>query len=486
MKALLQKFMSFALADGGSIKTRALRSGIWVGLSQVGIALLNILRSVVLARLLTPHMFGIMGIALIVVRAIETFTRPGIAQALIARQGDFDKASGTAFTLLVVRGVVLALMLAIAAPWVAKFYEAPELELMLQVLSLVFVIGGLNNVNTVAKQRELEFRKLTYLAQVTGLLGTMITIALAYVLRSVWALVLAQVVTATLTTVLSYYFVGGRVRFAYDAAVARDLFAYGKFITGSAAVTYIAVELDSAVIGKVLGTEQLGFYTLAMTISSLATLNLSKMASSIMMPAYSKLQSDIPALRNAYLRVLTLLMYVVTPATAGMIVLADLLIYVVYGEKWLGAALPLQILAVFGLIRALFSFSGYLFEGMGKPKIAFYVGALRLAVIAPLIVPMVKSYGLLGAAVTVLLGSLVQWLVGLVFLRKYVDIHLGQILAAMWRPLWTTALMALAIYAGLLALPQRTLPVLIALVLGGVLVYGACNYRVIRQLMKKS
>ena len=187
---LIKKLGTFVFSDGGTIKARVLRSGIWVGAGQVGVQLLSVVRSIALARLLTPDVFGFMALAMIAIRAIETFTRPGIAQALIARQAEFEDAGATAFTLLVARGVLLSLVLVAAAPFVAHFYEAPELETVLQVLSVTFVITGLSNINTIARQRELEFRRLTYIGQASNLVGTIVTVAIAWWLRSVWALVI--------------------------------------------------------------------------------------------------------------------------------------------------------------------------------------------------------------------------------------------------------------------------------------------------------
>src|SRR5688572_19894774 len=295
----LKKLARFAFGEGGSVKSRVLRSGMWVGLSEVGLSVLGFVRSVVLARLLTPDIFGVMALAMVVVRAIETFTRPGVAQALIARQQDFDKACNTAYTMLVVRGFFLAALLAAVAPWIGDFYESPELPLMLQVLAGVFILTGFRNINIIARQRELEFRSLTYLTQASQIVGTIATIAIAWWLRSVWALVAGQLISAMLGAVLSYVFIPGRPRFEFDREVARDLLRYGKFITGSSMLLYIATEIDTAVIGKVLGHTELGYYTVAFTIVHMTTTQLAKVAAGIMMPAYSKLQSDIPALRNA-------------------------------------------------------------------------------------------------------------------------------------------------------------------------------------------
>lgn len=480
----IKKGVRFAFGEGGSIKTRVLRSGIWVGIGEIGFQLLRFVRSVWLARLLTPEAFGLMGLAMIVVRGIETVTRPGIGQALIARQQDFDEAAATAFTLLVARGVLLTLVFAAAAPWVAQFYEQNELELVLLVLSVVFVIGSLSNINLIAKHRELDFRSITYLNQVETLISTIATIAAAWWLRSVWALVIGQIVQAGVTTLLSYYFIGGRVKFAFNADVARDLFKYGKFITGSSIVVYIATEIDSAVIGKLLGTEQLGFYVLAAMVANLVTLTLSRMASRIMMPAYSKLQSDLPALRQAYLKVLSLVMFFVLPATAGLVCLAEPLLVGVYGEKWVAAAEPLQLLALFGLLRALFSFNGYLFEGIGKPNVSFYLGLVRLAAIAPLIVPMVKAYGLFGAAITVTIGAAAQWLLGLVYLRKYVGIRVAQMMVAIGRPLWTAGVMSVAVYVVSQIVEVRSLSGLTVAVFSGIAAYAVLNASVLMKLKR--
>jgi O-antigen/teichoic acid export membrane protein len=473
--AALRKAIRFAFGEGGSVKTRVVRSGMWVGASGLILALLNMVRSVFLARLLSPEIFGLMGLASIALRTFETFTRPGLAQALIARQQEFSEAAPTAFTMLVVRGIVLAALMAAVAPWVADFYGEQKLAPMLTALASVFVIGSLVNINTIAQQRNLDFRRLTYLAQVTSLSGVVVTVGMAFWLRSVWALVIGQVAVTAVNVLLSYRFVPGRVRFGFNSGIARDLFRYGKFVTASSIVLYVATELDSAVIGKILGTEQLGYYALALTIANLVTTNLSKIASSIMMPAYARLQSEPVALRNAYLRTMGLMLLAVMPATAGLLILARPFIGIVYGNQWVSAALPLQILAVFGLFRAMAAFSGYLFEGMGVPKVAFQLGVLRLVVIVPVIVPMIRLFGLAGAAMTVTAGIAVQWLGGLVFLRRLVGIGLDQLIRVIWRPLWTTLVMSAAVFVCNLLIDPRSVLGLVLAIGAGVVVYSALN-----------
>jgi O-antigen/teichoic acid export membrane protein len=384
--------------------------------------------------------------------------------------------------MLVVRGFLLAALLAAVAPWIGDFYESPTLPLMLQVLAGVFILGGFRNINIIARQRELEFRSLTWLAQVSNIAGTIATIAIAWWLRSVWALVAGQLIVAFLGAVLSYVLVPGRPRFEFDREVARDLLRYGRFITGSSMLLYIATEIDSAVIGKVLGHAELGYYTVAFAIVHMTTTQLAKVASGIMMPAYSKLQSDIPALRHAYLRTLGLVMFAVLPASLGLVLVAQPLVRVVYGEKWLLAAVPLQLLAMFGLFRSLAAFTGYLFEGIGQPKVAFTMAGVRLAVLLPLIVPATLYYGLPGAAITVTAGMAAQWIVGLRYLHKRLDIGFRKILRTMWQPVWTAALMGLAAFVMLRVVDANQLGGLLATIGVAAIVYLIPNLKMLLEL----
>lgn len=472
------------MSEDGSVKTRVIRSGIWVGLGEAVIRVLSFLKSVILARLLTPEMFGLMGLCSIVIRTIETFTRPGIAQALIQREAPFEEARDTAFTLLFVRGIILASILMVAAPYVASFFESEDLDEMLRVLSAVFVIGGLANVNTINRQKELSYRSLTYLNQATTFIGTVITVGFAFWFRNVWALVIGQIATTICQAVLSYYFVGGRPRFSMDKRIAAELLSYGKFITASSAVIFIASSLDTAVIGKVLGAEQLGFYVLAFTLANLVTASLSKLASGIMMPAYSKIQSDLEVLRRAYLRTLSVVLLICLPATVGIFITAEYIVHNVYGDKWSNAIAPLQILVIFGMIRALASINGYLFEGIGKPQISLYVSLARLVILVPLIIPMTAKFGLVGSAYAITIVMGIQWFVFLVLVVKIVSVPPLQIVETVLEPLWKSVAMGVLVYLATFFVDGMSGSGLVLIILAGALSYLLLNLRTIAEVKR--
>ena len=169
------------------------------------------------------------------------------------------------------------------------------------------------------------------------ILDFIIVISLAYFLRSAWALVLSQIIVSIVNTVLSYIFIPGQIKFRFNMEMAKSLFGYGKFVTGLAIVIYITTEIDNAIVGKILGMEMLGYYEIAYSLANLPATNISKVASRIMFPAYSSIQSNLQKLREVYLNVFILLSKITIPAAAGLAILAPEIITIVYGEKWVPA-----------------------------------------------------------------------------------------------------------------------------------------------------
>jgi len=479
---IFKQLARIALTDGGSLKDKVLRSGIWVAADKVVLSVLGVLRSVVLARLLTPEIFGLIGLAQIGIRTIEVFTRPGIGEALIARRQSFEEASATAFTLLLARGVLLAALMYLAAPYIARFYETKQLELVIQVLAFGFIIEGFRNIRHFERRRELEFRELTYLSQAAAWTNAVVAISCAYWFRNVWALVIGQLSAALVITILSYAVLGGRPRIAFDRLVARQLLSYGKFVTASGIVLFFANELDSAVIGKYLGIEQLGYYALALSISQMATSQISSVASNVMMPAYSKLQGDREALGHAYLLAVGMVMFIVVPAVVGAVLMADPLVRVIYGEKWVAAIAPLRVMMLFGLFSSLVIITGYLFQGIGRPSIPFRLALLRLVVLAILLFPMLVMYGLTGGAIAVTFAVSMQALAGLRLLQRELAITVGQLFRSVRRTIVTSLVMGTAVFLVSQVLTTDTLAGLIGVIAVGVVVYTLLNLTYLRTL----
>ncbi|HET7217825.1 MAG TPA: lipopolysaccharide biosynthesis protein [Vicinamibacterales bacterium] len=479
----LKRVYAFLDRTDGSLQHRALRSGVWVGVSSIGIVVLSFLRGIIMARLLTPEIFGLMAVSLMATRLIEIFTETGFGAALIHRQQRFEDARDTAFTMMVLRGVGLATISFVIAPFVAAFYKEPVVESIVRVVGISFILTGCQNINTVALQKDLNFKRLTYLELTNAILGFAVAVGFAWWLRSVWALVYTQIATAAINAVMSFVIVPERVRLRFDWAIAKELYGYGRFITGLAIVVFFTRELDNAVIGKLIGVELLGYYVAAYTLANIPSTYLAQIVTKVLFPVFSTLQNDLAKLRTEYSRGIRLITAVAVPASVSMMVLAPEIVRALYGAKWAQAAVPLRILAIFGCFRALWMLNGYLYNAIGRPYIDFYLSLSRLVVMAALLFPLTMWYGIAGAAVAVTLPMAAQFAVGVYLSRRLIKAPIGLAL----RPLSVAAgrglvLAAVLFVAKFVVASDPKLALLSLMTVGGI-VCVALNLRDLRSLL---
>lgn len=411
-QGLLAQGVAFLFRSDGSLKDKVLRSGIWQTSISLTINSLTFLRSIILARLLPPEAFGLMGMTLIVIRGVEVFTTTGFAPALIQRKGGFDEAAPTAFSLLTIRGVVIALLMIPMAFGMAEFFDEPALEAMIAVTGASFVFTGLSNIQVVGRHRELDFRLVAYMEQATAILSFVVTIAVAYWIRSAWALVVGFVIAAVFKFVFSYLFIPGKPRFEMDRKIAKELFAYGKFVAGANILFYTASQIDSMAIGKLMDAEQLGYYVIAFTLANYPPLHIALVTSNVLGPAYSKLQDDQPKLRHMVHRVQNAVSSIVLPISLGFYICSEEIITVLFGEKWLATIRPFEILCLFGALHAFVALNGYLFNAIGHPHASFRLAVWRVVLVAGSIIPLTIDYGLYGAAISVTFPMAVTLILG--------------------------------------------------------------------------
>ncbi len=476
------RISGFLHGTGGSLKTQTLRSGFWVGISSAGNNILSFARSIVLARILAPDVFGLMAICLIIVRGLELFTETGYNAALIHRQDGYDEAKDTAFTLLVLRGFVLAAVTALAAPLLAAFYAIDVLDSLIKVMAISFIFCGFHNINTVRYQKNLNFKVITYMETLQNVANTAFVIFLAYYLQSVWALVIGHVVAAFMGMAISYLLIPGRPRLRFDAKIARELVGYGKYITGLTIVVFLSIEGGNFIIGKIAGMEALGYYVIAFTLANLPTSHFSKIISRVIFPVYSKLQNDLPLLRQTYTKVLKLVSKFAIPAAFGLAALSDEIIGTVYGQKWMPAADVLKILAVFGCIRAVSSLNGYVYNAIGTPRITFYTNIARLALTAVLIYPLTLAFGISGAAWTITLAIVLEFIIGTLKLSSSIGLPLIEVAKVLSTNVLLSLVMAAVIIAakGVLGAGLLSLAFLVVL---GASVFAVLNLRELSALL---
>lgn len=467
--ALGQALVAGLVGPGDTFSQRLARGGAWVFISYGLEQALSLVRSIILARLLSPADFGLMGMVSLSIAFLVVLSETGVWQAIIQRPEVDTRTLNTAWLISVVRGILLALVMVAVAPLVALFFQAPLLGPMIRVMALSFVLSGLNSLGLVLLQKNLDFKGLTALNLVTGAVNLVVACVAAILWRNAWALVAGTLAGSVAALALSYVVHPFRPRWQFDRRSARELFSFGKYLTASSVVNYALTQGDDAYVGKVLGAGPLGLYELAYRLSNLPATSITHVIGRVTLPAYSALQNDLEQLRMTYLRVLKLTALVSIPAAAGLFALAPFVVSVLYGEKWMPMVPAFQVLCLFGLERSIGATTGPVFIALGKPNLSLRVSLVKLTTMAVCIVPLTKALGFLGTSIAVTLSAIAVQLTVIPVAARLLHMSWRRIVKPLVKPAAGSALLVLVL---LLAQRAYDWPLTLFTLASGVLVGG--------------
>lgn len=390
------------------LSKRVVRGGVWVFALRFTNRGLGFIRTIILARLLAPSDFGLLGIAMLAISTLETFSQTGFQAALIQKKDNVESYLDTAWTVSAVRGVLLFFILFFSAPLVAIFFNSLQATLVIKVIAVSTLLSGFRNIGIIFFQKDLEFNKQFFYELSATLVDLTIAITLAFMLRNVWALVWAGLAANFVRIFMSYILHPYRPHVRFKKSEFKELFGFGKWVLGSSVLIFLVTQGDDIFVGKMLGVTALGFYQMAYLISNLPATEITHAISQVTFPAYSKLQDDLPKLREAYLDVLQLTAFISIPLAGGIFILAPEFIRIFLGEKWIPMIPAMQVLALAGLVRSIAATTGSVFFAIGKPKIDTKWQIVRLLVLIVLIYPFTVRWGILGTSIVVLLSIFVS------------------------------------------------------------------------------
>lgn len=459
----------------GSVEERVVKSGIWLaGQNAIGRAI-QLVMLLILARLIGPREIGLAGIVLLALSALKRFTNIGFNAALIQRdQDDVDDYLNTTWLLMSGRGVVIAVVLVLVAPLVARLFGEPRVTELVRLMSIAPLVLGLQNPGVVYFQKHLEFHK-QFVYKISGEIVQFCT-AVGYAL--VWptaeAFVVGYVVADAFKFLLSYLIHDYRPRPVFDRDAASDLIDYGKWVTGSSILYFLYSEGDDAFVGWLLGPAALGFYQYAYRFSNAPATEITQVVSSVMFPAFSKLQSDTAELRQAFLRTAQLNSLVAFPASFGILLVAPSFVRGFLGSEWTDMILLMQVLAIYGLLRSFTRVFGDVWKAVGRPDIITKLSALRVLLLALFIYPVSVRFGAAGTAAVVTGVYVFPMLpIGLVIVSRSVETSPLRILKEGFYPFVACLLMAVGVWLVDMGVDLHPLLEFFLLVATGAVVYAA-------------
>ena len=402
MKEKLKALLTRSLPTGNVLE-QTVKSGAWLGAMNVASRALQIVMVIVLANLLSPKDFGLLGIGLLVLSGLENFSDLGLNSAVIQqKEENVDRYLDTMWTLKLARGVVLATVIVLIAPVVASVFNEPRATDIVRLIALSPIFVALRNPGIVYFKKDLDFH-LEFLYQMSGSV-TRFAVSLAWALLSptVWALVAGLVASEFVKTVFSYAGHGYRPWLSLDRERAGELINYGKWITGNSILYFLNSEGDDAIVGWLLSATALGFYQMAFRLSNAPATEVTQVISNVMFPAFSTLQDDLWALRDAYYRMLQVTVFVSFPMAFGIAAVADVFVLTFLGQEWAQMITVMKILAGYALLRSIGKTMSPLWKAIGRPDYITKVSLLRVVIAAILIIPATNAYGINGAGLVIL------------------------------------------------------------------------------------
>lgn len=465
------------MSGSASVQGRMSRGVAWMAVFKVAERLIGLASMTVLARLLVPADFGLVVLATSMVALLELLGAFGLDTALIRQADATSRHYDAVWTFNLVFGVAVAAAAACLAPAAAWLYGDPRLVDVLLVLALARLVGAFESTGIVGFRKELAFdREVRFLLVKRFVTSLLVTVPLAFVLRSHWALVLGTLAGTCIGVALSYVVHPYRPRLSFERL--GELMRFARWLFVAHILEFLHARFADFVIGAAAGPAALGTYGAAREVARLPSLEVAAPVNRAVFPGYVKLADDRAQLRDTYLRVLSILLLFVIPAAAGLVVLAEPAVLVLLGDRW-SAAIPLiQVLALNGAFGVLVSTGHHVNLAVGMSRSTSVVLAMQLALSLPLILLLVPAHGAAGAAAALLCASVLAVPVNLRLLGKAIAFRARDLAAIAWRPLLGAAVMAATLALLRHALPTPTgfgarLGYAAMLVAAGALVYFA-------------
>ncbi|SDH63222.1 lipopolysaccharide biosynthesis protein [Nitrosomonas sp. Nm132] len=353
--------------------------------------------TLIVIRLLTPEDYGLLAMATVFVAFMLLLAEAGLAPALVQKQ-ELDEASlRQVFAIIILVNLILLAILNLLAPAIAGFFGDERLIPILHVLSLQFLITTAATIPEVLLYRELKFKNLSLIQLTASIAGSVLTLAMAFAGYGVWALVFGNLFGAIWKAVVLNALAPFHLLPKFSLRGMRNFLSFGGNITLSRLLWFFLTQIDVIIVGKLLGKEMLGFYSVAMHLASLPVQRVSVIVSEVAFPVFSKIQNDREQFRSFVLKAIRVLSLIAFPVLWGISSIANEIVLLFLGQKWQSAVLPLQLLTLMMPFRMIANFLPSAINALSRPDIGVK-NAFLASIVMPIAFLIGSQWGIVGVA----------------------------------------------------------------------------------------
>ncbi len=397
--------------------TKAVVKGIsWTGSLSFLTKAVGFLETIILARILAPSQFGAYGIALLALGLLETLTETGVNIVLI-QEKEIEEYISSAWLVSIGRGLVITIALYLCSPLIADFFHSSESLFLLQLISLVPFLRGFINPAVVKFQKELKFSRNFWYQGVILFVDTAASIIFTYITKQPIGIVIGLLLGVCVELLLSFFVISPRPSFSFKKEYVSKIFHRGKWITLTTIFNYIFFNSDNIAVGRLLGAGSLGVYQLAYSLAVMPLIEIGNVFAFVTFPIFAKLSHDAKRLKNAFLKTTLSVMALSIPFIIIFVVFPQIFVFIL-GAKWAPIVSVLPILSLLGMVKAVSGSASVLFLSEIKQSYSTTITMVTIIGMLTTLVPLINRYGIVGAGIAALIGSLLAIPFILFYTRK--------------------------------------------------------------------
>lgn len=399
----------------GDLKGQAVRAVKWTSFSTVIVALLQFLQLIILSKFLSAEEFGLVAIVSVVVGFAQIFIDMGISNAIIHKQQTTHNQLSTLYWLNIISGIFLTVVMFFLSELIAFFYGNDKLIPLLQLVSLSFCINSIGNQFLVLLKKALYFNFIAKIEVLSIVLAFLSAIVFAYLGFGAYSIIYSTLLKSILSNLILLFigFKNHKPHLVFVLSDVKDYLNFGIYQTGQNMIGYFNNQFDVILIGKLLGTEVLGVYSVTKQLVMRPSKVMIPIITKVAFPIMAKIQNDTDRLKNIYLKMINYIISINFPIHIVMVLFAKEIVFLLLGEKWIESIEIFQILALYALIRSTMSPAGSLVLATGRVKIGLFWNIAAFLYI-PVAIYIGHYYGIKGVVYALLsyqiIFSFANWL----------------------------------------------------------------------------
>jgi O-antigen/teichoic acid export membrane protein len=458
-----------------SLGQRALGGFFWTAIEKFGGQGIQFLVLIVLARMLTPEEFGLVAMVMVFFSLSQNLISSGFAQALIREKKISEEDKSTTFYLNLILAIIMFAILWVTSPFIAAFFEQAKLIELIRFMSLTLFFFSVTIVQRAMFTQALKFKSMMYIEIASSVLTGIVAVVLAFMGYGVWALAVKFVAISFFNSIFFYVANPWYPKSFINTDSLKKLFSFGSNLMLSGLINTAFTNLYKIVIAKFFSAATLGFYAQAMNFRDMFSKHLINTLQKVTYPILSRTNDDQERLKQGYRKIIQVTSFFIFPALLGLGLVAEPLIRLTVGERWLQTVPMLQLLCLSGMLYHLHSINLNILKVVGRTDLFLKLEVIK-KVKTVIVVAITLQFGIWGLLIGQVLNSYVSLFINMYYTTTFLDYSIKDQFKDLFPILLQSVPMVLVVFGINLAIDSYPLLELLLMVGAGFVVYAATNY----------